>query len=86
MENNQCWHLYVSVQRVSVINFHLSYLNIATQRDHDYHDVGTYIPQTCYALYTMTVIKKESLIYLTTPLEHIDFHVTGYWISSIWSL
>ena len=29
---------------------------------------------------------KESLFYLTTPLKHIDFHITDYWTSSIWSL
>ena len=28
----------------------------------------------------------ESLFYLTTPLEHINFHVIGYWMSGIWSL
>ena len=30
--------------------------------------------------------KKESLFYLTKPLEHIDFHVISYWTSNIWSL
>ena len=29
---------------------------------------------------------KESLFYLTMPLKHIDFHIIGYWMSSIWSL
>ena len=28
----------------------------------------------------------ESLLYLTMPLEHIDFHIIGYWTSSVWSL
>ena len=28
----------------------------------------------------------ESLFYLTTPLEHFNFHIIGYWTSSIWSL
>ena len=28
----------------------------------------------------------ESLFYLMTPLEHIDFHIIVYWMSSIWSL
>ena len=31
-------------------------------------------------------LKKESLLCLTTPLEHIDFQIIGYWTSSIWSL
>ena len=30
--------------------------------------------------------KVESLFYLATPLEHIDFHIFGYWTSTIWSL
>ena len=30
--------------------------------------------------------KEESLFYLTMPLEHIDFHIIGYWTSNIWSL
>ena len=29
---------------------------------------------------------KESLFYLTTPLEHINVHIIGYWTSSRWSL
>ena len=35
-------------------------------------------------LFTIDV-KKESLFDLT-PLEHIDFHVIGYWTSNMWSL
>ena len=27
---------------------------------------------------------KESLFYLSMPLEHIDFHVIDYWTSSIY--
>ena len=27
---------------------------------------------------------KESLFCLTTPLERIDFHIIGYWMSSIY--
>ena len=30
--------------------------------------------------------KMESLLYLSMPLVHIDFHIIGYWMSSIWSL
>ena len=33
-----------------------------------------------------TCSRKESLFCLTTPLEHIDCHIIGYWTSSIWSL
>ena len=29
---------------------------------------------------------KESLVRLTTPLEHIDFYIINYWMSSYWSL
>ena len=29
--------------------------------------------------------EKESLFCLTTPLEHIDFHIINYWTSSLWS-
>ena len=28
----------------------------------------------------------ETLFYLTTPLEHIDFHTIGYWTLSILTL
>ena len=28
-------------------------------------------------------VGKESLFYLTTPLEHIDFCIIAYWTSSI---
>ena len=28
----------------------------------------------------------ESLFYLMIPLEHVDFHIIGYWMSSLWSL
>ena len=31
-------------------------------------------------------LKNESLFYIVMPLERIDFHITGYWTSSIWSL
>ena len=37
-------------------------------------------------LFPHGVIKrKESFFYLMMPLEYIDFHITGYWKSSIWS-
>ena len=29
---------------------------------------------------------KESYFYLTTPLEHIDFHIIGYQMLSTWSV
>ena len=29
---------------------------------------------------------KESLFRLRMPLEHIDFHIIGYWTPSKWSL
>ena len=32
------------------------------------------------------VISDNSLFCLMTPLEHIDFHIIGYWPSSMWSL
>ena len=32
------------------------------------------------------LVKRESLIYLITPLEHIYFNIIGYGTSSIWSL
>ena len=35
----------------------------------------------CYA-----TSHQESLFYLMTPIEHINFHINGYWTSSIWSL
>ena len=35
---------------------------------------------------TYTSIVKESLFYSMMPLEHIDFHIIGYWTSSIWSM
>ena len=37
-------------------------------------------------LFINQIQKKESLFCLTTPLEHIDFYIIGYWTSSIWSL
>ena len=30
--------------------------------------------------------EKERVFYLTTPLEHIDFHIVGHWASSTCSL
>ena len=29
------------------------------------------------------VKRNESLFYLMTPLEHIEFHIIGYWMSII---
>ena len=40
-----------------------------------------------YSIYsTYTMYRKGKFVYLTMPPEHIDFHITGYWTSSIWSL
>ena len=33
---------------------------------------------------SLPISKKESLFYLTTSPEHIDFHTIGYCMSSIW--
>ena len=31
-----------------------------------------------------SVKQKQSLLYLTMPLEHTDFHIIGYWMSDIY--
>ena len=46
-------------------------------------DTATWI---CIQKHYMYDITFESLFYLTTPLEHTDFHIISYWKSSIWSL
>ena len=50
--------------------------------------LGTIFPNTCAVtrirptkLYTVWLL--ESLFYLRTPLEHIDFYIIGYWNSSM---
>ena len=37
------------------------------------------------AIYYM-VKKKQTLFYLRMPLEHVDFHIIGFWMSSIWPM
>ena len=38
------------------------------------------------SVHCVSTKEKESLFYLTMLLEHIDFHIIGYWTSSTWSL
>ena len=38
------------------------------------------------SLLVLLVISIGSLFDLITPLEHIDFHIIGYWTSNVWSL
>ena len=35
-------------------------------------------------IYVLGRKEKESLFYLTTPLEHLDFHIIGHWTSEKW--
>ena len=37
------------------------------------------------AAFVIFFIFKDSFFYLTMPLEHINFHIIGYWMSNIWS-
>ena len=40
----------------------------------------------CKTSTSKSFILLESLFFLLTLPEHIDFHIIGYWMSSIWSL
>ena len=44
----------------------------------------SWLPMTCIHQFALDL--KESLFYLVMPLEHMDFHIIGYWTSSMRSL
>ena len=44
------------------------------------------ISQRCIIRQLCLLDKNDILFHLTMPVEHIDFHIIGYWMTNIWEL
>ena len=63
---------------------HFSHVRLCSACNIDAHPTP-HTPPTLQLTAGATCL-KESLFYLIMPLEHIDFHIIGYWTTNIWSL